>query len=60
MLSPDDWTDSTVITTQARWLMHDWLFDKVSEEYAMSSDWDNRWRTVLLATLQAMVEGFEE
>jgi transketolase len=45
VLSPDDWTDSTVITTQARWLMHDWLFDKVSEEYAMSSDWDNRWRT---------------
>jgi transketolase len=43
---PDaDWADSTVITTQARWLMHPWLFNKVSEEYAMSSDWDNRWRT---------------
>jgi transketolase len=45
VLSPDDWTDSTVITTQARWLMHDWLFNKVAEEYALSSDWDNRWRT---------------
>ena len=45
VLSPNDWTDSTVITTQARWLMHDWLFNKISEEYAMSSDWDNRWRT---------------
>jgi transketolase len=45
VLSPDDWTDSTVITTQARWLMHDWLFSKVAEEYALSSDWDNRWRT---------------
>jgi transketolase len=40
-----DQVDSTVITTQARWLMHDWLFNKVAEEYALSSDWDNRWRT---------------
>ena len=45
ILSPEDWADSTVITTQARWLMHDWLFNKVAEEYALSSDWDNRWRT---------------
>ena len=45
MLSPGDRVDSTVITTQARWLMHDWLFNKVAEEYALSSDWDNRWRT---------------
>jgi transketolase len=44
-LSSADWADSTVITTQARWLMHDWLFDKVSEAYALSADWDNRWRT---------------
>jgi transketolase len=34
-----------VITTQARWLMHDWLFNKTAEEYALSADWDNRWRT---------------
>jgi transketolase len=45
VLSERDWADSTVITTQARALMHDWLFNKVSEEYAMSADWDNRWRT---------------
>ena len=45
VLSPDDWADSTVITTQARWLMHDWLFNKVAEKYALSADWDNRWRT---------------
>lgn len=45
ILSAEDWADSTVITTQARWLMHDWLFSKVSEEYALSADWDNRWRT---------------
>lgn len=45
VLSPADRVDSTVITTGARWLMHDWLFNKVAEEYALSSDWDNRWRT---------------
>jgi transketolase len=45
VLSPADWVDSTVITTQARWLMHDWLFNKMAEEYALSADWDDRWRT---------------
>ncbi len=45
ILSPQDRMDSTVITTSARWLMHKWLFNKVSERYALSSDWDNRWRT---------------
>jgi transketolase len=34
-----------VITTQARWLMHDWLFNDLAEEYALSSDWDDEWRT---------------
>ncbi len=45
VLAPSDYADSTVITTQARWLMHDWLFNKVAEAYALSADWDNRWRT---------------
>jgi transketolase len=45
VLSMADRVDSTVITTQGRWLMHDWLFNKVAEEYALSADWDNRWRT---------------
>ncbi len=45
VLSPGDRANSTVITTQARWLMHDWLFNSVAEEYALSADWDNRWRT---------------
>ncbi len=40
-----EWMDSTVITNGARRLMHDWLPHKVAEHYAMSSDWDNRWRT---------------
>ena len=45
VLSPADRINSTVITTQARWLMHDWIYNEVSEEYAMSADWDDRWRT---------------
>ena len=45
VLSRGDRADSTVITTQARWLMHDWLFNPVAEEYALSADWDNCWRT---------------
>ncbi|MCE9595380.1 MAG: transketolase [Planctomycetes bacterium] len=40
-----EWLDSTVITNGARRLMHDWLPHKIAEEYAMSSDWDDRWRT---------------
>ena len=46
--------DSTVITTQARWLMHDWLFTKAGEEYALSADWDDRWRTG--GTLEEVLE----
>ena len=34
-----------MITTQARWLMHDWMFNPFSGEYALSADWDDRWRT---------------
>lgn len=40
-----DWLDSTVITNGSRRGMHDWLPHKVAERYAMSSDWDDRWRT---------------
>jgi len=40
-----EWLDSTVVTNGGRRLMHDWLSSKVAESYAMSSDWDNRWRT---------------
>jgi transketolase len=45
VLSPADRVDSTVITTQGRWLMYDWIFNEISSEYALSADWDDRWRT---------------
>jgi transketolase len=54
VLSGADRLDSTVITTQARWLMHDWLYTRIGEEYALSSDWDDRWRTG--GTLEEVLE----
>ena len=54
VLSEAERLDSTVITTQARWLMHDWLYTRVGEEYALSSDWDDRWRTG--GTLEEVLE----
>ena len=45
IVSESDWLNSTVITNASRRNMHDWLFSKISEKYAMSPDWDNRWRT---------------
>ena len=45
ILTPYDWTHSTVVTTQAGWLMHEWIFNPTAEKYALSSDWDDRWRT---------------
>ncbi|MFN0207128.1 MAG: transketolase [Planctomycetota bacterium] len=40
-----DWLNSTIISSMGRRTMHDWIATKVSEEYAMTSDYDNRWRT---------------
>ncbi len=54
VISPADRADSTVITTQARKLMHDFLFNSVAEEYALSSDFDDRWRTG--GTLEEVIE----
>jgi transketolase len=38
------WMDSMVITNNARKMMHDWICNKVAEEYSLSSDWDDQWR----------------
>ncbi len=45
VLSDTDWIDSTVISNRALRLMSDWIKTDVAREYAMCSDWDNRWRT---------------
>jgi transketolase len=40
----DKW-DSTFITNRSRRTMYDWIYNPLATEYAMSSDFDNRWRT---------------
>jgi len=45
VLSDFDRMNSMVITTQSRSQMHDWMFNPKTYQYAMSADWDNRWRT---------------
>ena len=45
VLHKADWLDSTVISNGCKLGMHHWLSSKVAESYAMTSDWDDRWRT---------------
>lgn len=40
----DRW-DSMAITNRAFKLMRDWVDGPIAEEYSLSSDWDDRWRT---------------
>jgi transketolase len=40
----DRW-DGMAITNRAFKLMRDWVDGPIAEEYSLSSDWDNRWRT---------------
>ncbi len=54
VVSEADKANSTVITTQAAWLMHDWIFNPLAEEYALSADWDQQWRTG--GTLDEVIE----
>ena len=45
MVTAADRLNSTVITTQSRYLMKDWTFNERNLAYAVSSDWDDQWRT---------------
>jgi len=45
VLTDADRMDSTIICNRSRRVTRDWLFNPVAEEYAMTSDWDDRWRT---------------
>jgi transketolase len=45
IISPGDQVDLTYITNGSRRLMRDWVTHRIADEYAMSSDFDNRWRT---------------
>jgi transketolase len=54
ILTEADKADSTVISTQSRASMHDWVFNEAGNEYAITSDWDDRWRTG--GTLEEVIE----
>ncbi|NIM20157.1 MAG: transketolase [Candidatus Latescibacteria bacterium] len=43
--SDADRLDAMAITNRAKRLMSDWVDNGISYDYALSSDWDNRWRT---------------
>ena len=43
--SPADRWDGMAITNRAFKLMRDWVDGPIAEEYSLSSDWDDRWRT---------------
>ena len=45
LCSPADRWDGMAITNRAFKLMRDWVDGPLAEEYSLSSDWDNRWRT---------------
>lgn len=45
VLSSEDWAVSTVVSNMSRRAMSDWLFSRKSAEYAMTPDFDDRWRT---------------
>jgi transketolase len=43
--SSADRLDAMAITNRSRRLMNDWIDAGISDEYTLSSDWDNRWRS---------------
>lgn len=45
VLPVDEWLDSMICATQGRRAVRDWILDRRLEEYAMTPDWDDAWRT---------------
>jgi transketolase len=45
VVSAAEWMDSTVISNRGRRTMTDWIRNPIAFEYAMTPDWDDRWRT---------------
>jgi transketolase len=45
LLAWRDWQDSTVFSSAGRKVMREWFANQVCEEYALTPDWDDRWRT---------------
>ena len=45
IISDMEWPDSMVITNGAISLMKNWISNRVVQDYSLSPDFDNRWRT---------------
>ena len=45
LISDQEWFDSMIITNGAKAIVTDWCTNFITEQYTLSSDWDNRWRT---------------
>ncbi len=45
VLSKGEWLDSTIVSNRGRRTMGDWIAHRIAAEYAMTPDWDDRWRT---------------
>ena len=45
IISDIEWPDSMIITNGAISLMKNWISNRVVNEYSLSPDFDNRWRT---------------
>lgn len=54
IITDGDRMDSTIICNRARRVTADWMFNPLAAEYAMTSDWDDRWRTG--GTLDEVIE----
>ncbi|MCF7807625.1 MAG: transketolase [Candidatus Marinimicrobia bacterium] len=45
IVSGADWNNSTFVTNSSAVAMQDWTANSLSSEYAMTSDWDDNWRS---------------
>jgi transketolase len=45
VLSNWDWDNSMIVANQALQLMYNWIGNRDLKKYALTPDWDNRWRT---------------
>ncbi|MCH7497656.1 MAG: transketolase [Candidatus Marinimicrobia bacterium] len=45
VLSAWDWQNSMIVSNQAYQLMQHWVSDRRLRRFALTPDWDNRWRT---------------
>jgi transketolase len=45
ILTSWDWDNSMIVANQAYGLMHNWIGNRNQRVFALTPDWDNRWRT---------------